>query len=225
MPFAGLPLRVNAYGVRDMGMGIRSALNWLAGVLAAVVVTPFLQTPFAKLAETTGFDQTVSDRWGPLMTWLSTLAENRWYIFFAGAVIGSAITLWLDVKLKTNDRDADRTPEFVRTVLRLQFTGEKEGPISQYEENIQDWYAYWSQSVEMKDANGTQIISVPSSWVLFVNFKQPTRYHQIVLLFSGGQPSAYEIRRTLVTSAIITINGPVPRCEMEMMLRAAPTII
>ena len=88
-------------------MQLRSTIKTLATVAATVFITPFLQTPASKLAEKIGFDKILSDNWGPTMSWLSdtatTLSQNPIYIFVAGVLCATAITLWLDVKFKSNE--------------------------------------------------------------------------------------------------------------------------
>jgi hypothetical protein len=208
-------------------MRIREAITTIATTVGTILVIPFLQAPAAKLSESVGFDKLLSEEWGPAMSWLpavlSYLSHNPWYIFASGAAVGSAITLWADIKLK---REASREPEklgFVRTSLTLHFSGGYDPPTSLFEENVLDWYVYWIAAVEIRDQNGNIFAQRPSSWVLFVNFKKSTEYHSVSIDFIGGKPNSYQIRRTLITSLVVSIDGPLPACSLELRTRSNPS--
>lgn len=84
-------------------MNIQAALKLIASVAAGIVLIPFLQTPAAKLAEKLNFDTILSDQWEPLMSLLSSLSGNPWYIFIAGVIIGFPIALWLEFTLRRKE--------------------------------------------------------------------------------------------------------------------------
>jgi hypothetical protein len=122
--------------------------------------------------------------------------------------------------LKRTEPDAKL--KFVRTVLRLKFSGEMESPQAVYAENILDWFIYWTPSFTLGEEN-KPIFYQPPTWALFVNFKEPSDHHQIVVNFTGGRPKAYEVRRSLTTSAVVTMDGPMLACEMEIINILQPT--
>jgi hypothetical protein len=115
-------------------------------------------------------------------------------------------------------KTADAELKFVRTVLRLRFSGEMESPQALYAENILDWFAYWTPSFTMREgSDGNVFFSQPPAWALFVNFKEPSNHHQIVVNFTGSRPKSCEVRRNYTTSTVVTMDGPMLACEMEMI--------
>lgn len=210
-------------------MRIRSAITTIATTIGTILVIPFLQAPAAKLAKSVGFDKLLSEEWGPAMNWLpplfSYLSHNPWYIFASGAIVGTAGTLWADIKLKSYASQKSENLGYVRTALTLHFSGGYEPPTSLLEENILDWYIYWTPSAEGKDQNGNVLFRVPPSWILFVNFEEATQYHGVSVNFIGGKPPSYQIRRTLITSLVMSIDGGMPPCSMELITRRQPSIL
>jgi hypothetical protein len=96
-------------------MDIRPKIKFGVAAVFAILILPFLQAPAAKLAEAIGFDKALSDRWGPVVNsasgWLTTIAQNPWYIFFSGLLCGVVVALWVDVrwKSKTGGATADNS--------------------------------------------------------------------------------------------------------------------
>jgi hypothetical protein len=123
-------------------MRIRSAITTIATTVGTILVIPFLQAPAAKLAESVGFDKILSEEWGPAMSWLpvsfSYLSHDPWYIFASGAIIGAAVTLWADIKLRLDVSRKSEKIDYVRTALTLHFSGGYEPPTSLVEENVLD---------------------------------------------------------------------------------------
>ena len=212
-------------------MKSRPAFKMAVALFGGLVLTPFLQAPAVKLAEKLHFDTALSDRWGPLMQWLSDLTQTPWYIFSAGVAVGAPLALWVDYLLRERSRReesasllklAGNRTKPSRTLLRVRFTGEMEAPHSLSEENVLSWFAYWSPGARAADQCGNTLFEAPSSWAIFIDFKEPISYHQIVVGFTGGRPHSYEVRQSLTTSAVITFTGAIPACEMEAVTRGPP---
>ena len=106
---------------RTSDMRLRTIISLGVTAVATIIIVPFLQTPAAKLAETTGFDKILSDRWGAIMSTLSqflaSLTSNPWYIFLSGVAVGAAGVLWIDLKIKSApSRVKSATPDFDKTI-------------------------------------------------------------------------------------------------------------
>jgi hypothetical protein len=70
-------------------------IKLFASAIGAAFIVPFIQAPAIKLAEKIGFDTLYAKRWEASVAFLSDLAQNPWYIFACGCVIGLATALWI----------------------------------------------------------------------------------------------------------------------------------
>jgi hypothetical protein len=148
--------------------------------------------------------------------------------------VGFALGVWLDAIVRKEEAVENISPnptelhklKYVRTVLRLRFSGEAEVPTGTYAENIQDWFAYWSPSITLKSDDDKKVTFFqPPSWILVINFKEASDHHQIVVNFSGNRPASWEVKRSLPTSVIIAMEKITSACEMEIIntLQPIPT--
>lgn len=122
-------------------MKLRSIVRWVASTAGGTVLTPFLQAPATKLAETLHFDTTLSDRWGPLVQWFSDLTNNPWYFGFAGLVVGFALGMWVDAWLRDRERAKSKNePKYTETRLKLRLDPAGSGNyIQEAEKNVEGW--------------------------------------------------------------------------------------
>ena len=107
-----------------------------------------------------------------------------------------------------------------RAMLRLRFSGRLEAPEEIAKENIQSWFAYWSPGARAEDQDGQTLLLVPSSWVVFITFVEPVLYRQLAAHFTGARPTAWQVRQTLPTVAVLTVEGGMPECELEILTRS-----
>ena len=156
---------------------------------------------------------------------LSDAARNvagsslSWFALIAVAV-GAICAIDIRARLTENSR-VRRGPNFIVSNISLRFSGELEPPTAVLEDNILSWFAFWTPSAQMRNAEtGEQLIAIPPSWAFFISFKEPTSYHHIEVTFSGARPSTYEVRQALYTSAVITVSGGIPACEMRISARS-----
>jgi len=70
---------------------MQKIIKSLASLIGVVLIVPLIQAPAAKLAEKLGFDTVYTKRWDSL----SDIAQNPWYTFAFGCIIGIALTLWI----------------------------------------------------------------------------------------------------------------------------------
>lgn len=155
--------------------------------------------------------------------WVATVVD---YLggFWGGVVVTLFVLFCFEMLFAWRRRSRDRPPDTAepkgtRTVLRLRFSGELEPPQAVAEENVLSWFAYWSPSAEARDQDGNVVLSFPSSWAVFIDFENPVEYRQVAVGFIGGRPHSYEVRQALPTSAVVTLSGGVPACEMEVVTR------
>jgi hypothetical protein len=193
-------------------------------IVAAIIVVPVAGGWFSELAKEKGLYEHPSENMEAVMTWLSSFVSQPTYWGLAGLVVGMAVGMWMDAILKRREKDGvTARPGYIRTALTLHFSGGYEQPTSLIEENVLDWYVYWTVPTEVIDQNRNILFHGPSSWILFLNFKQATDYHSVSVDFIGGKPPSYQIRRTLITSIVVSIDGPMPPCSLELRTRAKPS--
>lgn len=106
-----------------------------------------------------------------------------------------------------------------RALLRLRFSGQLEAPEEIAKENIQSWFAYWSPGGRAEDQNGKALFEIPSSWAIFLTFERPVTYRQLAAHFTGARPTAWQVRQTLPNVAVLTLEGGMPECELEIITR------
>ncbi|MEE8628827.1 MULTISPECIES: hypothetical protein [Methylobacterium] len=106
-----------------------------------------------------------------------------------------------------------------RALIRLRFSGKLEPPDAIYLENIQSWFTYWSPGVGVKDQDGRILVEAPPSWAIFLVFEKPVDYSQILANFTGGSPQAWQPRQALRNVCVVTMEGSVPACEMEIVTK------
>ena len=210
-------------------MKARSVIRWAASTAGAMVLTPFLQAPAAKLAEKLRFDQYLSDRWGPLMQWLSNLSHNTWYVFFAGVIVGTAIALWLALLFpgKKEQYSSDRPSKSIEkisdlviggepAVLKLNFVGEQKAPHEVLRNNVLFWYVVWSGKIDIGfyDENRNLLpsdsTSLPIIWILVVVFDKPVSLKQLIAHASSSDFPPIEVKIVTRNLAIITLYGNNP---------------
>jgi hypothetical protein len=111
----------------------------------------------------------------------------------------------------------------IKTSLRVQFYGDEKIPTEIHSENVSNWYAVWSPSAAIisKDAAGKEIerYVVPKTWVVFMLFKKPTKYRQLIVSFSGANFPTYEVKQSDSRFAIVTVSGDIRLGELEIYAR------
>lgn len=205
-------------------MKVPGPVKIVASLFAGLVLTPFLQTPAAKLAEHLHFDTYLSDQWEPLMHRLSDLAHNLWYVFFAGTAVGIAIGIWLSAlfpdkqKPQINGKRTLKLSEIeggkAETFLRLDFQGGQQAPIEIISKNILYWYTIWSGRVTidgMMRPDGKEATFVaPSTWVIYICFDEPVKLKQFILKPASENFPRWEIKQQNIFAVIITTFGDDP---------------
>ena len=191
-------------------------------IVAAIIVVPVAGGWFSELAKEKGLYEQPSEKADAAMIWLSSFVSRPTYWGLAGLVVGMAIGMWMDALLRRREKEEPAPAvklEYIKTALTLNFSGGYDPPTSLIEENVLDWYVYWTAAAEVRDQTGNILFQVPSSWIIFVNFKESTEYHSVSISFIGGKPPSYQIRRSLKTSIVLSIDGPLPPCSLELTTR------
>lgn len=214
-------------------------ISLILAVIGAVIARPLslaLQAAFKAI-----FDVTVQDYWkdtvnpylkqlvGPWSTTMLDVVGN--YPYLAGLV--TAFTLMLVVELfyglyrkriQEAQHPVSTEIEFAtRSLLRLRFSGEREGAEEVASENIRSYFVYWSTGARLTAPDGQEFLEIPADYVVFVNFLKPVVYRQLSVNFSGNRPAQCQVRQTTEYCAVVSIDGCMPACEMEMLTRALPS--
>lgn len=184
---------------------MRSVLRWAMTTAGAVVVTPFLQAPATKLAEKLHFDALLSERWEPLMQWLSDLAANPWYIFAAGAFVGVPIGLWADLLLRR--REAVKSPPpYINTRLRIRRDPSGDGHLLEAQSNIRNWQQVYTAIYTQPNEKAPNVVLARTD-VLTIVFDKQTVYSRPIIDTFGTQPGNYNLFPLDTSGYVIAISG------------------
>lgn len=141
------------------------------------------------------------------------------WISYAGVALGIFLIGWA-VGLYTGSKPESPEVGFLKTSLRIQFYGDQRIPTEIYSENVSNWYTVWSPSaiISARDAQGKEIERAifPKTWTIFLLFKKPTRYRQLIVSFSSAGFPPYEVKQSDSRFAIITVSGDIPLGELEV---------
>jgi hypothetical protein len=183
-------------------MEFRTVVTWIFGVLLAGGLWAITQN-FNELLKRWGGNtllvrilDSVLPQWPQRLSW-RCLRELWWLWWIFGLTGGIALALWLtplDVDHPTNvwGQQAGALP---KTELRLQFYGGARMPTVIAAENVYYWYAQFSPSIGIKFTDDAgNVITPPEgaphydpTWNIFVVFKEPAAFKQIVPTFSNPE--------------------------------------
>jgi hypothetical protein len=134
---------------------------------------------------------------------------------FAILLIGVAAGLYFGDR-----RGDDLEPKEIRTSVRIQFYCNQTIPTEITRDNISSWYALWSPSATViaKDAEGKEIERhlFPKNWNIFVIFKKPTKYRQLIVSFDSPGFPPYEVKQSGDLWAIINVSGDIPAGVLQV---------
>ena len=192
---------------RGMNWNFRSVISWLAAPFLVV-----LYLNIEELAVARGWNGLLVKVMPAVLDFLTTPPAFAISAFFVGLAVGS----WIN--FLTYGRRKSQSEELLapRSVLRLKFSGKVETPLEVFEDNIQSWFTFWSQSFNMVEDSGREIVNIHPSFAMFVVFKKPVQYRQAHVSFIGGEPATWQVQQSLGNSIVITMSGPIPECEMEI---------
>jgi hypothetical protein len=105
--------------------------------------------------------------------------------------------------------------------VRIQFYGDDRLPTEIRNENVMDWYAYYSpsaRSVYKDKATGKEetIALIPKSWAIFLVLKRPVDYREITIGFSAPGLPVYNVLQRSQNSIVIGFSGDIPAGELEI---------
>ena len=201
-------------------------LRWIVTAAVTFIFIPITGEFAIDWVRERGLYEHPSEQVEGAMIAIQGLIHDPRYQLCAAFALGLFVGVWLHWLATKLDRGSSGTnipakPAQTRMILRLRFTGEMESPHLLTEENVLSWFAYWSPGARATDQAGNALFEVPSSWAIFIDFKEPVSYHQLLVGFTGGRPHSYEVRQALTTSAVITFTGVMPACEMEAVTRGS----
>lgn len=201
-----------------------SILRNIISFAAAAGILAILHEFGVKYAEQRGWYDNLPSRVEQFAIHLSSAVEPTWVKLAIAFIAGIAITLWTDKYIKKYTNLIGATSKLEqknadRVLLRLRFSGRAEAPVSLFEENISSWFVYWSPSANSRTDSGMTLFSIPPSWVIFIVFDKSVTYRQLTVNFVGERTPTAQVRQTTDRSAVITIDGHMPSCEIEILSR------
>ncbi len=201
-------------------LGLTSAASFAGAVLLWVwLAVKAIVTAIGATTVGDDFDQLIER----LPRWAEWLLSTPWWVPSILAVVLTSFLIWLSWPTSTAQAHASRpvsrhAPS--RCLLRLKFSGHVETPVEVAKENILSWFVYWTPSHKItKQPEGIVVAEQPPSWVIFIVFEQPLGYGQVIVNFTGGRPSRWQVHQTLESSIVISIDGAIPACELEFITK------
>lgn len=108
-----------------------------------------------------------------------------------------------------------------KTMLRLQFFGDKRVPHEISADNIINWFAYFSPSIDVafNDENGREISrsSTGPNWAVFLVMDRPVTYRQAIVSFSNpALMPVIDVHMATERAVLIGTRGLVPAGVLEI---------
>ncbi|MBN9446217.1 MAG: hypothetical protein J0I67_04835 [Bosea sp.] len=205
---------------------VQKFLYWLSTIGIVAIAHEF----GVKYAEQKGWYDNLPNRLEEIIKWFGHLAEPMWFKILVALITGATAGIWIHSRLRQSNNLISKISDpsepisanhASRTLIRLRFSGHMESPEVTDHENIESWFVYWSPGGRIANVETAQsLLEIPSSWIIFLTFKSAVEYHQLATNFTGERPKMVQVRQALKRSAVVTIDGGMPACEMEIVTRA-----
>jgi hypothetical protein len=152
--------------------------------------------------------------WPKMPTWVALLGVGVGVL-----LVGLATGLVIGEQRKSVDQSE---PQVVETNLFLQFLDSHSVPVERNPRNISRWYALYTESiyVDTKDADGKSLggFSVPPRWTVFMMFKKPPIFRQMVATCRGSNNPKCDVATSNSAYAIITVVGDVTGATLDVSI-------
>lgn len=107
-----------------------------------------------------------------------------------------------------------------RAILRLKCSGKSETAHEIYQENILNWYSFFTREIRLGSVGGEDVpesgIHFPPDWLFILRFEFPVEYRQVIVHFDCANAPSYLVHQQTQDSVLVWVNGPLPSCEMEI---------
>ncbi len=157
---------------------MQKLIKLFASAIVAALIVPFIQAPAIKLAEKIGFDTLYTKRWEASMAFLSDLAQNPWYIFACGCVIGLATALWVIWLFPEKRKEAEVSGAVASyTETRLRLRADPSGSrtlLQEMEINID----HWQQTIISLNSENNNLLHADT---ISMTFRQDTDYSRPII--------------------------------------------
>ena len=137
-------------------------------------------------------------------------------------VCGLAVTWWWvgpgPINPVTSDPKSEETVN--HAALFLQFADGQTVPKEIRQTNVLSWYALYTESifVDTKDQNKKSVggFSLPPRWNIFVLFKKPASYRQMLATCVGSESLKCAVAFSNDRYAIVTATGDIQRATLDI---------
>jgi hypothetical protein len=149
-------------------------------------------------------------RWPEMPKWAIDIVLG-----FGCGLIGFAIGLALNPSGRTERTAKDAS-------LFLQFTDEHTIPKEIRQTNVLSWYALYTESIYVNTQNEQKQslggFSVPPRWTVFILFKNPITYRQMIAKCAGDKTPHCAVQFSNDRYAIITLAGEVSHNTLDVSI-------
>jgi len=137
-------------------------------------------------------------------------------------VSGLGVMWWWTGPVHPITSDAKSEEAAHDVALFLQFTDGHTVPKEIRQTNVLSWYALYTESiyVDTKDKNNQSVggFSVPPRWSVFVLFKRPASYRQMLATCLGSESLKCAVAFSNDRYAIVTATGDVTRATLDISM-------
>lgn len=148
-------------------------------------------------------------QWPGMPDWLTGAG-----VFIGAGLIGLATGLYL------GERRATQTPQTRWTSLKLRFHGDHRIPTEVVKQNVDSWYALWTESRRIDFTNDAgqivQTVSIPKQWMIFVQLEKPAAFNEVIVSFGVSNPPMYEVKTVHPRYIIVFVSEDIPSTVVEI---------
>lgn len=151
-------------------MNIQRIVRLVTTGVGALFLVPIITLNVEKLAQQQHWDGFLASIWSPTVAELSQLAQNGWFLFFAGLVGGVAISLWISELLSRKAAHQSYTE------TRIRLERDPSAPTNFRERSKSNIYG-WQQVYSLIDQNGLTILRHDCFFFVFekaTSYDRPT---------------------------------------------------
>ncbi len=193
--------------------------RWIASLIGALLVVPFLQAPAAKLAERIGWDSVLANRAESISSLFDSLTGTVWLLPSACFSVGIVLTLWVQHYLHARSDPETKNEKGLHIKDNATLTvifRKGQDPLEIKSENIGRWYvAYYGVTTEPGGG-----VSVAGAF-FFIVFDTPI-FNNYKRLYSTNPEVRINIMDYSSRGVVVQIAGPVVESSLEMAFGASP---
>ena len=203
-------------------MRIRSLLIKIPTALFVVTILPALQEWFVELARSLDLYDDPGGKVDQMIGLLGAMYEHQAYWPVVALIAGFAIgtwSYWLVGRLTKKDDGWERVYADIPTSIKIQFEHGSEKARQLENRNIRNFYGERAQFNFLGD-DGKPVMPSAVIWYVFLTFKEPTSYGQIIVEAGNAEIPRYQVSHSSYWGAVLRFEGEIGNVSLE--IKCAP---